>query len=112
MKDIFQMEKDKLIGSLKCPNCQKFLDINHILENSSISWPNQDWIYFRCPFCYDYSHVEVVTDKISTGVLDGAPGPNFFTCSEQIVGNFDVNKTNEYIECLYENRKYLFKAKK
>jgi len=109
--DIFQMEKDKLIGTLKCPYCKELLDIHQVLKNCSISWPQQDWVYFECPYCQINSHVTITSELVSTGVLDGAPGPVFFACSEKAFDDMFVYKTNEYIKCIYEDKEYLFKAK-
>jgi len=105
------MEKEKLIGQLKCPKCDNMLSVEQILGNCTISWPHKDWILLKCPLCNEFSHVEIVTDKLSTGVLDGAPGPSFFPCSEIFLNEFDVYKTSEFIECKYNDKKYIFKSK-
>lgn len=112
MRDIFQMEKNKLFGSLICPNCNNPLSITQILHNCSVAWPYQNWILLKCPLCNGYSHVEVITDKISTGVLGGAPGPCFFTCSESKVNGFDVITSSEFVECRFEEKEYKFFSKR
>lgn len=112
MKDLFKMENEKLIGTLKCPDCDNILTVEQVLENCTISWPYKDWILLKCPVCSGFSHVEIITDKLSTGVLDGAPGPCFFICSEKSLNDFDVYKTSDFIECKYNGKKYNYKSKK
>lgn len=96
---------------LNCPNCKRYLTINQILESSSVSWPNNNWIYVRCPLCNKHSHAEINTGVVSIGLLEGAPGPCLIIHSKRYIDNFSVNKTLKYIECTYEEKKYVFKAK-
>jgi hypothetical protein len=111
MKDIFNPDYQVVQGKLQCPNCGSEISVKGILENSTIAWPNQNWILFKCPVCINYSHAEVKTGKITTGKLDGAPGPAFFPDSEIKIKNFMVKKTLEKIDCKFEGITYIFKAK-
>lgn len=98
-------------GRIECPNCYRGLTVEHLLDNCSCSWPDQSWLYFHCPFCEDYSHIEVSNDVIRTGILDGAPGPNFTVHSEKILRDFDVSIKEQSIECFYSEKRFVFRAR-
>ena len=62
---------------IRCRGCATPLSVAEVLEHSSASWPNQRWLWFQCPRCGSGSHVEVRSDRLAFGDLDGAPGPAF-----------------------------------
>jgi hypothetical protein len=64
--------------TLRCPRCRVAHRVTTVLDHCTLSWPNKGWLLFECPACGDQdSHVAVEDGRLSTGVLDGAPGPAF-----------------------------------
>ena len=112
MKDIFAKEYRIIEGKLLCPSCFDEVDVETILDNSTISWPDQSWIYFKCPACQNNSHIKVDSLSIETGQLDGAPGPCFFVCSKAFIDDFFVAIKTSGIVCRYKNKAYKFPARK
>jgi transcription elongation factor Elf1 len=111
MKDFFHDSYEPVKNRLECPFCERELTVEQVLEGSSFSWPEENWIYFQCPFCLKHSHIKVMTDLIKTGVLSGFPGPAFVVCSEKSVEDFDVIGVIDCIRCRYNNIEFSFKMK-
>ena len=112
MKNIFDKEYRLIEGKLLCPSCFFEVDVETILDNSIISWPNQSWIYFKCPACQNSSHIKIDNLSIETGLLDGAPGPCFVVCSKALIDDFFVDIKADGIVCRYKNQAYRFPARK
>jgi hypothetical protein len=111
MKSIFHPDYTIVENKLLCPVCFAGTDIETILRCSTVSWPYQHWIYFTCPECEKNSHVEVHNGQIRTGLLDGAPGPCFFCCSQVQEPNFGVEEHSTMLVCTYKENRYIFHAK-
>ena len=111
-KDIFDMNYKAVIDKLLCPVCFQELSVLSILENSTVSWPYQNWIYLICPKCNNHSHVEISNNLIKTGQLDGAPGPCFICCSMIKLNDLFVDAKQNKLICEYNEMKYEFPAKK
>lgn len=112
MQNIFDPGYTIVEGKLLCPGCFSDISPETVLRHSSISWPCQQWIYCLCPRCNTHFHVEVLPNKIRTGLLDGAPGPCFFCCSELPVAGLAVEKRTDMLLCTYQNHQYQFFAQK
>jgi hypothetical protein len=111
MNSIFQADYTIVEDKLLCPSCFAETDISTILCCSTVSWPYQHWIYFQCPECGGNSHVEVHHQQIRTGLLDGAPGPCFFCCSQVQEPDFWVEEHSTMLVCTYKENRYIFHAK-
>lgn len=101
-----------MIDKTKCVHCKIYLTATEILENSTVSWPNQRWIHLKCPACRKYMHVEVSEDCLKLGDIDGAPGPCFMEASSLAVPGLKMQSNTSGITCTLEQIKYFFRAKK
>lgn len=111
MQNIFDNKYVIVDNNLFCPICFSNITVETIMDNSTISWTNQSWIYFCCPNCNKHSHVEVSNNLIQTGLLDGAPGPNFVCCSQLHSSELFVDVKPDKIVCEYMDKFYEFPAK-
>ncbi len=111
MRSIFHPDYTIVEDKLMCPVCFAETDIGTILRCSTVSWPYQHWISFHCPECGGGSHVEVHNLQIRTGLLDGAPGPCFFCCSQVQVPDLRVEEHSTMLVCTYKGNRYVFNAK-
>lgn len=111
MKSVFLPDYTIVEDKLLCPVCFAETDIDTILRCSTVSWPYQHWIYFKCPECGGNSHVEVHNQQIRTGLLDGAPGPCFFSCSQVQEQDLRGEENSTMLVCMYKENRYIFYAK-
>lgn len=67
----------KLLHTLyvKCTNCSNKTSLQDMLNLASVSWPNKRWFMYVCPNCGEPHHIEVSSNHLIHGILDGAPGP-------------------------------------
>ena len=105
MNNIFDRNYKIVTDKLLCPDCFGELGIATILENSTVSWPQKNWIYLQCPKCKSYSHIELLNNMIKTGQLDGAPGPVFVVCSMLQSNDLFVEINEKGIICEYDEEK-------
>jgi hypothetical protein len=77
---------------IPCITCGFMHDIDEILSNCSISWPNQRWALFTCPRCGASSHLQFSNGMVETGYVDGGPGPCFFPEGAYKVAGLSIRK--------------------
>ena len=99
---------DKLI----CPQCSVDVPVYDLFDNCTVSWPNQNWLYFTCSHCKSSCHVSVKGKTISLGELDGAPGPCFFPTSTVQVEALVVDSNLSGIDILIEGENWHFPPKR
>ena len=98
-------------GRLLCPHCRGELSCAMVLDNTSVSWPNNNWVFTMCPLCQMYFHTRIADNEIETGQLDGAPGPCFFCCSAKHVEDLLVDNEEDRLLCKFGEAYYEFPAK-
>ena len=111
LPNIFDKDYIVVDSKLLCPNCFSETSIDTIMENSTFAWVAQHWIWFLCPECQQHSHIEIHSNLIKTGLLDGAPGPCFICCSQMEHPEFFVDTKNDKLICEYNNVFYEFNKK-
>lgn len=97
---------------VKCTECNSEFSAQEILENSKTCWPNQGWIYFKCPTCKQYSHVQLKNGHLAIGKLDGAPGPCFCPSGEMEVPDLKVGKKFGGLSCEHGGKTYQFRGRR
>lgn len=95
----------------QCPGCSAEFTALEILNNCTLSFPNQKWIWFHCPACKKQYFAELHKGKILLGDIDGAPGPAFFPSSELAVANFTFSARTSGITCQLGKEKFFYKAR-
>jgi hypothetical protein len=96
---------------LPCPSCKKHFDLEAILDACTVSWPNQKWLWFKCPACKRGNHVGLEPDRLSTGGIDGAPGPCFMPLATEDAPGLNFTTEGGGVTVHYNNRKWRFKAR-
>lgn len=95
-----------------CPNCSKQIETEALIENCSVSWPNQKWAYFTCPSCGESTHVHLSLDLITLGYLDGAPGPCFVPIERVGVRGLEVEASLSGLGIRLGGKSWFIPAKK
>jgi predicted RNA-binding Zn-ribbon protein involved in translation (DUF1610 family) len=96
---------------LPCPDCGKEFEPKEILENSTISWPGLNWIYFRCPRCEKNTHILVEDGRICTVDFIGAPGPDWKVNTPMLDKRITTRMDPSYAHVWLDGVHYEFEAK-
>ena len=88
---------------INCFECDETIEIETVIENCLVSWPNQKWVYFKCPKCSHCTHLKVSKGHITTGEIDGAPGPCFYGKNTYNVKGFIPKVSMKGIKLTYGN---------
>ena len=97
--------------TVRFPGSDEDVDATWILENSSISWPMQHWIYCRVPNKEERMHVEVYDGRMRLIEFLGAPGPDWRPVATLVVPDLRVRIEAERIDCRLGDRKFSFPAR-
>ena len=100
---------------LFCPSCLIPVSIETALTNSTVSWPTEKWVYFRCECCGNYAHLEVENDyeanmgSVKIGHVESI-APDFICHSRILSPDLYVEIRRELMIVEYTSRKYIFPA--
>lgn len=100
-----------MTATLQCPDCRKAFTLAQVFDRCTVSWPEQQWLSFKCDACRKKSHVEVAPGKAAIGKLDGAPGPCFFASGEIRDSTLKVEATGAGIVVQADGRSWRFPAR-
>jgi hypothetical protein len=99
-------------SKLPCPKCGEEFEPLEILENSTISWPDLAWIYFRCTKCEEFTHILIEDGRIATVDFLGAPGPDWKVNTPMLVKDFTTRMDPGYAHVWLDGKHYEFEARK
>jgi len=97
--------------TLPCPGCDSKFRVSEILEHSTISWPDLNWIYFQCPNCEKHTHIQVKKEKMATVNFIGAPGPDWELIKSINVPSLEARMDPGFAHVWLEEKHYEFKAR-
>ena len=100
------------MNKLQCPNCKTEFTPNEILEESTISWPDLNWIYFKCSNCMKTRHIFIDDGFMATVEFLGAPGPNWKIIEKLKVENLSTRMDPSYVHAWLDGKHYEFEKKK
>lgn len=98
------------LAELQCCSCKAPLAVEEVFDHSTVSWPQQRWIHFRCPHCRKYAHCELSSEGITLGKLDGAPGPCYFPSSAAAVDQLQIEARKGRLTVRLGERSWSFRA--
>jgi hypothetical protein len=86
-------------------------ELTVVLDRCTVSWPQQRWLSFTCPACDASSHVALAGRTVSTGDIDGAPGPCFFEEATVTVPDLRVEISSSAVRVRAGGRAWAFPAR-
>lgn len=98
--------------ALPCPNCNCEFSPKELLEESSIAWPELQWIYFKCPNCGKQTHILVEDNRIATVDFLGAPGPDWKINTPMLYKDLKVRIDPSFIHVWLDGIHYEFEEQK
>lgn len=98
-------------NTLPCPKCLAEHTAGGILEQSSISWPELSWIYFRCPHCAACTHILIKEGRMSTVNFLGAPGPDWEINTTMLVDGLVVRMDPGFAHAWLSGQHFEYAAK-
>ncbi len=105
-------KKAKMKTTLPCPKCSKEFTPTEILEASTLSWPELCWIYFKCPKCGKFTHIQIINGRMSTVNFLGAPGPDWEIISTIEVKHFTIRRDPGFMHAWLDGKHYEFEERK
>jgi len=109
---LFTALKARMRTTLPCPKCSKEFTPREILEASTISWPELCWIYFKCPACEKFTHIQIINGRMSTVNFLGAPGPDWEINTSIEIMDFKIRMDHEFAHAWLDGKHYEYEAKK
>jgi len=79
---------------VNCGGCETQTTVREAFDAAYRSWPTQLWIAYRCPACGTTNHLEVRTNRIIEGYLDGAPAPCLIAARDIRISDMSVKRMN------------------
>ena len=61
---------------LDCTDCMEAISVAEAFDIAFQSWPKQQLVAYRCPECGTTNHLQLESQAIRQGYLDGFPSPN------------------------------------
>ena len=86
---------ESLNESFPCHRCNCPVAVAEFIDSCTVAWLPQQWLLFRCPRCDEQAHVEIKSDVVRFGSLEGSPAPCFISeKAQRIPGlSFSVEST-------------------
>ena len=69
--------------SFPCHRCDHAVSVAEFIDSCTVAWLPQQWLLSRCSRCNEQAHVEIKSDVVRFGRLEGAPAPCFISEKSQ-----------------------------
>ena len=95
-----------------CKSCNEPVTITEFINSCDESWLPQQWFTYKCPRCNSAHTLEIKSEVVRFGFIDGGPGPCFIPeFSQRIPGlTFELNRN--YIKLSFNSHSKKIKLRK
>ena len=86
-----------------CKVCDQTVTIQEFINSCEQSWMPQQWLSYTCPKCKKFNILEIKSELVRFGFIDGAPGPCFIPEFSQRIPGLEFKIEKNYIKLSFES---------
>ena len=95
-----------------CKSCNQAVTISEFINSCDESWLPQQWFSYKCPRCQLSHTLEIKSEVVRFGIIDGGPGPCFIPEFAQRIPGLTFQFSKNAIKLSFENHSKEIKLRK